>query len=99
MQKEEIVKILKKLNLKYKDEGFIIVGIFGSYARDSQTKFSDIDIAYKLDYNIFSKKYRDGFSKLLRIEDIKRELQAVFKRPVDLVPNENKSIMKDLINV
>ncbi len=99
MQKEEIVKILKKLNLKYKDEGFIIVGIFGSYARDSQTKFSDIDIAYKLDYNIFSKKYRDGFSKLLRIEDIKRELQAIFKRPVDLVPNENKSIMKDLINV
>ncbi len=99
MQKEEIVKILKKLNLKYKDEGFIIVGIFGSYARDSQTKFSDIDIAYKLDYNIFSKKYRDGFSKLIRIEDIKRELQTIFKRPVDLVPNENKSIMKDLINV
>ena len=99
MQKREIVSTLKELKPTYQEEGLILIGIFGSYAKGTQTKFSDIDIAYKLDYEKFSTKYKDGFSKLLRIEDIKKELQTLFKTPIDLVPDTNKSILKDLINV
>ncbi len=99
MQKREIVSTLKELKPTYQEEGLILIGLFGSYAKGTQTKFSDIDIAYKLDYEKFSTKYKDGFSKLLRIEDIKKELQALFKAPIDLVPDTNKSILKDLINV
>ena len=99
MQKSEIVSTLKELKPIYQEEGLILIGLFGSYARDTQTKFSDIDIAYKLDYDKFSAKYKDGFSKILRIEDIKKELQTLFKTPIDLVPNTNRSILKDLINV
>ena len=99
MQKSDILKAIKELKPTYAKEGVILLGLFGSYAKDTQTKFSDIDIAYKLDYDKFSTKYKDGFSKLLRIEDIKQELQALFKTPIDLVPDINKSILKDLINV
>ncbi|WP_428738419.1 nucleotidyltransferase family protein [Sulfurimonas sp.] len=99
MTKNEILSKLKELKPAYEKEGLILLGLFGSYAKDSQTKFSDIDIAYKLDYDKFSSNYRDGFAKLLRIDDIKKELQNTFKAPIDLVPDSNKAILKDLINV
>jgi len=52
-----------------------------------------------LDYDKFSLKYKGGFAKLLKIDDIKKELQSIFKKPIDLVPNSNQSIFKDLIYV
>ena len=97
--KNEILSKLKELKPAYKEEGLILLGLFGSYAKDTQTKFSDIDIAYELDYNKFSKKYTGGFAKLLRIDDIKKELQSIFHKPIDLVPNSNESIVKDIIYV
>jgi predicted nucleotidyltransferase len=66
---------------------------------DTQIEFSDIDIAYKIDYTKFSSKYKDGFSKILRIDAVKKELQDRFGTRVDLVPDSNKSILKELINV
>ena len=99
MQKHDILKVIKKIKPTYEKEGLILLGLFGSYAKDTQTNFSDIDIAYKLDYDKFSSKYKDGFSKLLRIEDIKQELFTLLQTPIDLVPDTNKSILKDLINV
>ncbi len=98
-QKSEILSKLKELKPTYEQEGIILLGLFGSYAKNTQTKFSDIDVAYKLDYNKFSKKYKGGFAKLLRIDDIKKELQSIFKTSIDLVPDSNKLILKDLIYV
>ena len=99
IQREEIVTKLKELKPKYEKEGLIILGLFGSYSLGTQTKFSDIDIAYKIDYNKFSQKYIGGFAKILRIDDIKSELQSVFKKSIDFIPDANKKIMKDLIYV
>lgn len=99
MNKNEILSKLKELKPTYEKEGLILLGLFGSYAKNTQTKFSDIDIAYKIDYDKFSANYKGGFAKILRIDDIKKELQSVFKTPIDLVPDTNKSILKDLINV
>ncbi len=98
-QKSEILSKLKELKPVYEKEGLILLGLFGSYAKNTQTKFSDIDVAYSLDYDKFSLKYKGGFAKLLRIDDIKKELQSIFKTPIDLVPDSNKFILKDLINV
>ena len=97
--KDSILSTLKKIKPTYEQEGLILLGLFGSYAKDTQTKFSDIDVAYRLDYDKFSLKYKGGFEKLLRIEDIKKELQSIFHKPIDLVPDTNKSILRDLINV
>jgi predicted nucleotidyltransferase len=99
MNKTNILNQLQKLKPVYEKEGLILLGLFGSYAKDTQTKYSDIDIAYKLDYDKFSQKYTGGFAKLLRIDDIKKELQDTFKKQVDFVPDSNKAIMKDLIYV
>ena len=75
MKKEEILHKLKEIKPLYEKEGLEILGLFGSYAKDTQNEFSDIDIAYRLDYNKFSQKYVDGFSKLLRIEEMKQRKQ------------------------
>ena len=97
--KDTILSTLAQLKPIYEKEGLLILGLFGSYARDTQTKFSDIDVAYKLNYAKFSLKYKGGFAKLLRIDEIKKELQAIFHTPIDLVPDTNKTILKELINV
>jgi len=99
MTKFEILKTLKTLKPKYEKEGLSLIGLFGSYARESQKKYSDIDIAYQIDYDKFSKKYKGGFSKLLRIDSIKEELENIFKTKVDFIPNSNEKILKDMIHV
>jgi len=99
LDKNDIVSKLKELKPKYAQDGLILLGLFGSYARDNQNNFSDIDIAYKLDYDKFSQKYKDGFSKLLRIDDIKSELQQTFKTKIDFVPDSNKELLKDIVYV
>lgn len=99
LQKNEIVSKLQELKPKYEQEGLILLGLFGSFARDNQNAFSDIDIAYKLDYDKFSQKYKDGFSKLLRIDDIKSELEYTFKTKIDFVPDTNKKLLKDIVYV
>jgi predicted nucleotidyltransferase len=97
--KNSILKTLKELKPTYEKEGLILLGLFGSYAKGTQNKFSDIDVVYKLDYDKFSLKYKGGFAKLLRVDEIKKELQSIFHTPIDLVPDTNKSILKELINV
>jgi hypothetical protein len=99
LTKRDILRQLKKLKPKYEKEGLILLGLFGSYANETQNSFSDIDIAYKIDYETFSKKYKDGFSKLLRLEDIKKELQQNLKTKVDFVPDNNKAIFEGIIYV
>jgi predicted nucleotidyltransferase len=99
MNKEEILNKLKKLKPIYQNEGLEILGVFGSYAKNTNTKYSDIDIAYKLDYEQFSQRYIGGFSKVLRLDEIKEELQSIFKKEVDFVSDSNKKIMRDLIHV
>ena len=99
LSKKTILPLLQQFKPKYEDEGLNLIGLFGSYATDKQNSFSDIDIAYKINHDKFSLKYRDGFSKLLRIEDIKQELQNIFKTKIDLVPTNNKKLFKDIIYV
>lgn len=99
VNKNEIILKLQELKPKYEQEGLILLGLFGSFAKGTQTKFSDIDIAYRLDYEKFSQNYKGGFAKLLRIDAIKKELQTIFQTPIDLVPDSNTSVIKDLAYV
>ena len=98
MQKEYILHKLREVKAKYAKDGFIILGLFGSVARGEEDSFSDIDIAYKIDYNKFSKKYKDGFSKILKIEDTKEELEKILQSRVDLISiNSNNKLFLDRI--
>ena len=93
-----LTNILSEYKNLYADEGFNIVGIFGSCARGTDNQFSDIDLAYDLEHQKFSEKYNDGFSKLLRIDAIKNELEKVFHKKIDLVSlnSSNKELIEEI---
>ena len=82
---KQIFETLKEIKKQYAQEGVYIIGFFGSYAQGRYDAFSDIDIAYRIDHKIFSERYKDGFSKILRIEEIKSSLEQLFHKKVDLV--------------
>lgn len=79
----DIMNDLSRLKEKYSFEGFIILGIFGSFARDEIRENSDIDILYEIDAS-FINRY-GGFGGFSRLAVIKEELQEYFRRDVDLV--------------
>ena len=81
---DSILAVLRTLNEEYGREGFRLLGIFGSYARESADPFSDIDIAYRIDHDRFHPG--DAFAKLEAIETIRRRLERELRRRVDLVP-------------
>jgi len=96
--KDKIIESLKLLNNKYQKTGFKIIGLFGSYARETNDLFSDIDLTYSIDHDKFYKD--DAFAKLAKIEDIKNELQNQFHTKIDLIPanTKNKYLQNSLIN-
>ena len=102
---QNITVQITELKNRYRNEGFEIVGIFGSYARGDADTFSDIDIAYSVDYDKFNQKFKGGFSKILRIEEIKEELQKLLHLKVDLVSLNNNNmtfkqkVQKDMVYV
>ncbi len=99
----DVMLLLKHAKQKYIKEGFNIIGIFGSYARNEATKESDIDILYELN-DTFIKSHH-GFSAFARLNSIKRELKILFGVEVDIVARSGlsrtakKYIMKDLQRV
>ena len=55
-------------------DGFLILGIFGSYARDENTPSSDVDILYDTDVDFF-KRY-GGFGSFVKLDEIKESLET-----------------------
>jgi len=89
MNKETILKNLHQFNSRFKTKGFLLYSLFGSYARGTEDMFSDIDLTYKIDHNLFFKD--DAFAKLSKIEEICQELEQVLHKKVDLIPANTKN--------
>ena len=75
--------------------GILELAVFGSAARNEMRPDSDIDFMMKLD--------RSFHTDLFDVVTMKEELEAMFRRPVDLVtpsvmknPYRKRSIEKDL---
>jgi uncharacterized protein len=88
---------------RYLDEGFILLGIFGSYARDEQVIGSDLDLLYELNDKFYSTYI--GWEACYRLQNIKSELESEFGMNVDLA-NKNalnsvgiKNILRDILYV
>jgi len=86
-----------------KEDGFEIVAVFGSFARDDVSNNSDIDILYNIN-NKFLKKY-GGFQAFYKINKIREKLQKELNREIDLATIDNSSdtfkkfALKDVIYV
>jgi len=85
MKKEILVKVEQEKS-KYEAEGFIILGVFGSYSRSEENQASDLDILYELNEKFLSSHL--GWDLYVRIEEIKKELEERFGLRVDLA-NKN----------
>ena len=91
MTKEEIIDKLISLKPKLEREGFIIDGIFGSYARGDYTNSSDIDILYSLkDPHKFT-QINGGFGAFSKIREVKDFLIDEFAKDVDFVDRSSLS--------
>jgi predicted nucleotidyltransferase len=86
---DSILETVRSVNAEYEKRGFRLMGVFGSYARESADPFSDIDIAYRIDHDRFHPD--DAFAKLEEIETIRRNLERKLHRRVDLVPYPRES--------
>lgn len=84
LKKDELLNKIELLRKKYEKEGIVICGIFGSYAREDNTRNSDVDIAYKINKTIFSKRYK-GFKAASKIADVSNEISREIGEKVDFV--------------
>jgi len=88
---KKIVEDLQNFNHQYEPNGFKIVSLFGSYARETNDFFSDIDLTYSVDSEIFYKN--NAFEALSKLEKIKKELEGKFHKKIDLIPSNTKNYL------
>lgn len=80
--KEPILRYLKELKPKLEKEGITEIGLFGSFAKDEATIYSDIDIFIKTT-DEFRKKHL-GFAGFGFLEDLRQDIAKHFDKEVDL---------------
>jgi predicted nucleotidyltransferase len=80
LSQNEILSSLHKYKNKYKNKyGIEKIGIFGSYAKNTATEKSDIDVFIKLEH-----------SNLFLLSRIRIELEELFGRHTDLIQLRDK---------
>ncbi len=97
MKQKDILKQLLIFKDRYKDDGFNIVALFGSYANNKQNTSSDIDILYDVN-EIFLKKYK-GFKAVSKTLEIENELSSFFHKKIDFtsLSGVSKSIKDEIV--
>ncbi len=99
---ENEIKVIQEAKSELLDDGFVIIGIFGSQARNEAKPSSDVDILYRLDAPKFLSKY-GGFRAYARIDEIKELLKTRLHKDVDLADADTlneigkKYILRDLV--
>ena len=98
---DDILEYLKKLKPTLEKEGISKIGLFGSFAKDSASFNSDIDILLQTT-DIFLQKY-PAFQAISRLENIKKDISNHFggiKVDIsDLAGLDSLSIPKEVIYV
>lgn len=100
---ETVLKKLQENKKIFEMDGFIIDGIFGSYARGEESEKSDVDILYHLNQT-FYERY-SGFVGFQKLDVIKKTISQILNKKIDLAPKTNlsktaqKYILKDLVYV
>jgi hypothetical protein len=83
MKKEQILDELKKLQPHYLEDGIILLGLFGSYARGEEHESSDIDILIETTPQ-FLEKFK-GFRAYLKLDEVKIRLENKLGKKIDLM--------------
>jgi hypothetical protein len=100
--KNNIFNYLKELKPLLTQKQIDVVGFFGSFARDEDNIYSDIDVAIKKDENYL--KERSAYDYFNDVDILKNLIIKKFNRNVDIFDLDSSStmkndILKDLIHV
>ncbi len=95
---EQILQQVKNIKETLKKDGFVIDGIFGSYARDEFTMASDLDLLYHLEDEFYTKY--NGFMGFKKLDEIKSYIAKKINKKIDLAPKNNlsKTAKKYILN-
>jgi uncharacterized protein len=75
LRRNEVIEILGRHKAEFAARyGITALGVFGSVARDEASQQSDLDVVYQTDS-----------PSLFRAVHLKRDLEAIFRRRVDVV--------------
>ncbi len=89
VDKNLILQELKEIKPAVLKRGISKLALFGSYAKNCQNVYSDIDIAIKKDRN-FLQKF-SAYDYFETIEFIKKTLSKKLKRKIDILDLDSKS--------
>ena len=100
--KNIILQYLKEIKPELESHGIEKIALFGSFAKEEQTVYSDIDIAIKKKSD-FLEKY-SAYDYFNMISNIKQKIRQVLHRNVDVFDLESdsellESIEKEIIYV
>lgn len=89
MTKDKILQELKLLKPKYAQNGIMILGLFGSYAKNNASITSDIDVAIKLQDNYL--KTHDVWAYFNDINSLKADIYLKLGLPCDILDMDSSS--------
>ncbi|MBP9490596.1 MAG: nucleotidyltransferase domain-containing protein [Aliarcobacter sp.] len=92
---KDVLTFLTTIKPQLQKDGIEKVGLFGSYAKNSATLTSDIDIAIKLNKNYLDKN--DVWNYFNEINKIKEMVYNKFQMKSDVFDLDSSSSLKDKI--
>ena len=100
--KQAILSYLQELKPTLAQKGIVELGLFGSYARDENTVYSDIDVAIRRDDGYL--EHRHSYEYFNLIDEIKDDLLKKFHRQSDVFDLSSETpmrvnVLKELIYV
>ena len=96
MHKESILDYLGTIKNELKKNGIEKIGLFGSFAQNKATPFSDIDIAIQIKKDYLEK--HDVWEYFNLIDTLKQKLLKKFSRKIDIYDLDNTSQIKSQIS-
>jgi len=93
--KENILQYLQEIKEELQEKGIVKIALFGSYAKDSQNVYSDIDIAISKDIYFLEKN--SSYSYFDIVGNLKEKIRKKFHRNIDVFDLDSKSSFKQSI--
>lgn len=90
--KENILAYLKDIKSELAQDGIVSLALFGSFARNEENIYSDIDVAIKKEKDYL--KTRTAYTYFEEVSKIKEMIQKKFHRNSDIFDLDSDSPMK-----
>ena len=93
--KAQILQVLQELKPLLLSKGIASVALFGSFAKDEATPYSDVDIAIQKSPDLLQQKGAYAYFDL--IDEIKALLRQKLHRSIDIFDLDSDSPFKDAV--